>query len=565
MRVTQLYAPTLREDPSEAELVSHKYMLRGGFMRKSASGIYSYLPLGVRVLHKIMAIIREEMNKAGGQEILLPIIQPAELWYESNRWNDYGEEMFKLKDRNNRQFCLGPTHEEIVTALVRSEVRSYKQLPLRIYQIQNKYRDEIRPRFGVIRSREFIMKDLYSFDKDEAGLQVSYQAMYDAYTRIFKRCGLDARPVEADTGAIGGDVSHEFMVLGEAGEAAIVYCQSCDYAANVEQAQCGPLAADDGALNELAEVATPSVTTIEQLCEFLNVQPSHIIKTMIYLADDQPIAVLISGDYNVNEIKLKKLLKCNTLILADPATIEEVTKAPVGFAGPVGLEIPLIADYSVVGKVNCVAGGNKADVYLINVNINRDYKPTQIADVREAKAGDQCVHCGGVLASARGTEVGQVFKLGTKYSQALRATFLDENGEEKPFIMGCYGIGVSRTMAAIIEQHHDEDGICWPISVAPYHVIIVPVSYKDEEQKRAAEELYQSMLEAGIEVVIDDRDERPGVKFKDADLIGYPFRITIGPKHLKDGNVELYTRSTRTQTVVPLSQVCELIKTHLDS
>jgi len=565
MRVTQLYAPTLREDPSEAELVSHKYMLRGGFMRKSASGIYSYLPLGVRVLHKIMAIIREEMNKAGGQEILLPIIQPAELWYESNRWNDYGEEMFKLKDRNNRQFCLGPTHEEIVTALVRSEVRSYKQLPLRIYQIQNKYRDEIRPRFGVIRSREFIMKDLYSFDKDEAGLQVSYQAMYDAYTRIFKRCGLDARPVEADTGAIGGDVSHEFMVLGEAGEAAIVYCQSCDYAANVEQAQCGPLAADDGALNELAEVATPSVTTIEQLCEFLNVQPSHIIKTMIYLADDQPIAVLISGDYNVNEIKLKKLLKCNTLILADPATIEEVTKAPVGFAGPVGLEIPLIADYSVVGKVNCVAGGNKADVHLINVNINRDYKPTQIADVREAKAGDQCVHCGGVLASARGTEVGQVFKLGTKYSQALRATFLDENGEEKPFIMGCYGIGVSRTMAAIIEQHHDEDGICWPISVAPYHVIIVPVSYKDEEQKRAAEELYQSMLEAGIEVVIDDRDERPGVKFKDADLIGYPFRITIGPKHLKDGNVELYTRSTRTQTVVPLSQVCELIKTHLDS
>lgn len=563
MRVTQIYAPTLREVPAEAELISHQFMLRAGLMRRAASGVYTYLPLGVRVLQKIMSIIREELNKAGGQEVMLPIIQPAELWQESGRWNDYGDEMFRLKDRHDREFCLGPTHEEIVTALVRADVRSYKQLPLMLYQIQNKYRDEIRPRFGVIRSREFIMKDLYSFDRDEEGLDQSYQAMYDAYTRIFTRCGLETRPVEADTGAIGGDNSHEFMVLGDAGEDLVVYCQDCDYAANVEQAECAPYEAESGEMLSLEEIATPNVTTIDKLVELLGIEGSRLIKTMIYLADDQPIAVLVSGDNNINEIKLKKVLKCENLVLADSRTIEEVTGAPVGFAGPIGLEIPIVADYSVIGLVNAVAGANKKDTHIANVNINRDYKAAVTADIREAREGDKCVRCGGTLTSARGTEVGQVFKLGTRYSQTLKANFVDENGKEQPIIMGCYGIGVSRTMAAIIEQHHDEDGICWPVSVAPYHVIIVPVSYKDTEQREAAEKLYNELTQAGVEVILDDRDERPGVKFKDADLIGYPVRITVGPRQLKEGNVELYIRSSKTQVVIPISEVEQQVKSIL--
>lgn len=564
MRVTQIYAPTLREVPAEAELIGHQFMLRAGLMRRAASGVYTYLPLGVRVLQKIMSIIREELNKAGGQEVMLPIIQPAELWQESGRWNDYGDEMFRLKDRHDREFCLGPTHEEIVTALVRADVRSYKQLPLMLYQIQNKYRDEIRPRFGVIRSREFIMKDLYSFDRDEEGLDQSYQAMYDAYTRIFTRCGLETRPVEADTGAIGGDNSHEFMVLGDAGEDLVVYCQDCDYAANVEQAECAPYEAESGEMLSLEEIATPNVTTIDKLVELLGIEGSRLIKTMIYLADDQPIAVLVSGDNNINEIKLKKVLKCENLVLADSRTIEEVTGAPVGFAGPIGLEIPIVADYSVIGLVNAVAGANKKDAHIANVNINRDYKAAVTADIREAREGDKCVRCGGTLTSARGTEVGQVFKLGTRYSQTLKANFVDENGKEQPIIMGCYGIGVSRTMAAIIEQHHDEDGICWPVSVAPYHVIIVPVSYKDTEQREAAEKLYNELTQAGVEVILDDRDERPGVKFKDADLIGYPVRITVGPRQLKEGNVELYIRSSKTQVVIPISEVEQQVKSILN-
>lgn len=564
MRVTQIYAPTLREVPAEAELISHQFMLRAGLMRRAASGVYTYLPLGVRVLQKIMSIIREELNKAGGQEVMLPIIQPAELWQESGRWNDYGDEMFRLKDRHDREFCLGPTHEEIVTALVRADVRSYKQLPLMLYQIQNKYRDEIRPRFGVIRSREFIMKDLYSFDRDEEGLDQSYQAMYDAYTRIFTRCGLETRPVEADTGAIGGDNSHEFMVLGDAGEDLVVYCQDCDYAANVEQAECAPYEAESGEMLSLEEIATPNVTTIDKLVELLGIEGSRLIKTMIYLADDQPIAVLVSGDNNINEIKLKKVLKCENLVLADSRTIEEVTGAPVGFAGPIGLEIPIVADYSVIGLVNAVAGANKKDAHIANVNINRDYKAAVTADIREAREGDKCVRCGGTLTSARGTEVGQVFKLGTRYSQTLKANFVDENGKEQPIIMGCYGIGVSRTMAAIIEQHHDEDGICWPVSVAPYHVIIVPVSYKDTEQREAAEKIYNELTQAGVEVILDDRDERPGVKFKDADLIGYPVRITVGPRQLKEGNVELYIRSSKTQVVIPISEVEQQVKSILN-
>lgn len=566
MRASSLYAPTLREIPAEAELISHQYMLRAGLMRKSAAGVYSYLPLGVRVLHKIMAIIREELDRAGGQEILLPIVQPAELWHESGRWNDYGPEMFRLVDRHQRQFCLGPTHEEIITALVRDEVRSYKQLPLRLYQIQNKYRDEIRPRFGVIRSREFIMKDLYSFDRDEAGAQESYRAMYDAYTRIFTRCGLKTHPVEADTGAIGGDQSHEFMVLGDAGEALIVFCPSCGYAANVERAECAPYepAVSSTPLCAMEEIPTPGTTTVEELTRLLQVEPSQIIKTMIYIADGQPVAVLTSGAHDVNEVKLKRALMCDQLELANHEIIAEVTNAPVGFAGPVGLDVPIFADYSVVPIVNGISGANKKDYHLRNVNINRDYIPTKILDLREARAGEKCVRCGKALDEARGTEVGQVFYLGTKYSKPMQARFLDQDGVEKPFVMGCYGIGVSRTVAAIIEQHHDEDGICWPVSVAPFSVIVVPVSYKDEAQRNAADQVYYELENAGIEVILDDRDERPGVKFKDADLIGYPLRVTIGPKHLADGNVEIKTRRTKEVSVVPMADVVDQVKALLN-
>lgn len=555
MRWSQLYAPTLREVPAEAELASHQLMLRAGMMRRSAAGVYTYLPLGLRVIQKIEAIIREELNKSDSQEVLLPIIQPAELWHETGRWDDYGDEMFKLSDRNKRQFCLGPTHEEIITALVRSDVNSYKQLPLRLYQIQNKYRDEIRPRFGVIRGREFIMKDCYSFDKDEAGLNDSYYAMYDAYNRIFARCGLDAKPVEADSGAIGGDSTHEFMVLGDAGEAEVVYCKSCDYAANVERAECIAPEKPAMPMKVMGEVHTPSVTTIEQLTEFLRVDSSLLIKTMIYLADKKPVAVLVGGNHTVNEIKLQKVLECNELELADTHTITTVTNAPVGYAGPVGLEIPIIVDLSVTTIVNGVTGANKADTHFVNVNFNRDFMATKVADVRQAESGDKCSRCSGTLTSARGTEVGQVFKLGTKYSMPLKATFLDEQGKEKPLIMGCYGIGVSRTVAAIIDQHHDQDGICWPVSVTPYEVIVVPVSYKDESQSQVAENLYEQLKNVGFEVLLDDRNERPGVKFKDADLIGCPFRITIGPKHLKNDNVELVIRKTKQTLIVPVNEV----------
>lgn len=564
MRTSQLYAPTLREVPAEAELISHQYMLRAGLLRRSAAGIYSYLPLGLKVLHKIMEIVREEMAQAGGQEILLPIVQPAELWHESGRWEDYGDEMFKLFDRHQRSFGLGPTHEEIITALVRTDIRSYKQLPIRLYQIQNKFRDEIRPRFGVIRSREFVMKDLYSFDKDEAGLNESYQAMYDAYSKIFTRCGLDARPVEADPGNIGGDSTHEFMVLGDAGEDLLVRCNECDYAANVEQAECSAPEKEEGTPAQLQEIDTPDIITIEQLTEFLNTDENKLIKTMIYLADQKPIAVLVRGDHTVNEIKLQKALQVNSLELADETTIIEVTDAPVGFAGPMGLKVPIIADLSVTSMVNAYCGANKADAHLANVNIERDWKAEQVADIREAKDGDNCARCGGLLSAARGTEVGQVFKLGTKYSVPLKATFLDENGKERPLVMGCYGVGVSRTMAAIIEQHHDQDGIIWPVSVAPYHVVIVPVNYKDEQQRIAAEKLYQEFTDAGIESVLDDRLERPGVKFKDADLIGYPLRINIGPKHLQDGNVELVIRKTKETEIVSLAEVKQRVITLLN-
>lgn len=568
MRMSQLLAPTLRETPGEAEIVSHQLLLRAGMMRKTASGMYTYLPLGWRVLRKIMDIIREEMDAKGGQELLMPIVQPAELWRETGRWDEYGEEMFRLKDRHGREFCLGPTHEELITALVRAEVRSYRQLPLLLYQIANKYRDEIRPRFGVIRGREFIMKDLYSFDRDEAGLDESYWKMYDAYTRIFRRVGLTTRAVEADSGAIGGDVTHEFMVLAEAGEASVVYCTSCDYAANTEKAEAvaPPPATVAGPVPACEPVATPNVRTLEELTRFLGVSADRVIKTLIYEADGRPVAAVVRGDHELNAVKLKRVLGATTLAMAGGAVVERVTGAPVGFAGPVGLKgVRIVADPWALAVADAVAGANAADTHLRHVQPGRDWQPDVVADIRTVTAGEPCPRCGGVLASARGIEVGQIFKLGTKYSEALGATYLDEQGQARPIVMGCYGIGVSRTMAAIIEQHHDENGIIWPVSVAPYHVIIVPVMYEDEQQRQVAEQLYEELDRAGVEVVLDDRDERAGVKFKDADLLGFPLRITIGPKSLKEGQVELKSRDGRMEERVPIGETVERVRAWIEA
>lgn len=553
MRVSELLAPTLREVPAEAEVISHILMLRAGLIRKGASGVYTFMPLGYRVIKKVIQIVREEMDMKGGQELMLPIIQPAELWIESGRWDVYGDELFRLKDRHGREFALGPTHEEIITDLVRGEVRSYKQLPLLLYQIQNKYRDERRPRFGLMRGREFIMKDLYSFDKDQTGLDVSYRKMYEAYSRIFTRCGLKFRPVEADPGAIGGSGgTHEFMVMADSGEAAIVYCDSCNYAANVEKAEAVITGepSTEAALT-LQEVATPGARTIEEVAAFLHMNPDKFIKTLIYQTEDKPIAALVRGDREINEIKLQNLLGCLHLALADDRTVVELTGAATGYAGPVNLKnIRMIVDKEVAVMKNAVTGANKTDHHTQNVNPGRDFALDEVADIRMVHAGEPCPRCGGTLREARGIEVGQVFKLGTKYSQALGAKFLDENGKEQLMIMGCYGIGVSRTVAAAIEQNHDNDGIVWPMPIAPYHALVVPVSIKDEKQMEMAEALYHSLINMGIEVAIDDRNERPGVKFKDADLIGYPLRIVIGGKTVDEGTVEIkHRRNSNVDTV----------------
>jgi prolyl-tRNA synthetase len=546
-------SPTLRETPAEAEVISHQLLLRAGYIRKSAAGVYTYLPLALRVIKKISAIVREEMESKGGQEITLPIIQPAELWLESGRWNVYGDELFRLKDRHGRDFALGPTHEEIITDLVRGEVHSYKQLPLLLYQIANKYRDERRPRFGLMRGREFIMKDLYSFDRDEAGLDVTYNNMYEAYTRVFTRCGLNFRAVEADSGAIGGNNSHEFMVIAESGEAGIVYCDQCDYAANVEKAEAIAQEPVSEKLEAMGEVATPGAKTIQEVCALLDIAAEKTIKTLIYQTEKGLVVALLRGDRTLNEIKLQKMADTLQLNMAEDFAIRGLTGAEAGSTGPVGLpkgkkaakeqELYLVvADLEIAKLINGVCGGNKTGCHLTNVNYERDFIADKVADIRTVEVGERCLKCGAPLQSARGIEVGQVFKLGTKYSSALNATFLDENGKSKELVMGCYGIGVSRTMAAALEQNFDENGIIWPVSIAPYHVVLVPVSNKDAEQMAAVEKLYLELTNLGVEVVLDDRNERPGVKFKDADLIGYPYRITVGPKGLQEGIVEVLRR-----------------------
>lgn len=545
MKLSKYLIPTLRDVPAEAEITSHQLMLRAGLMRKLASGVYSYLPLGLRALKKVENIVRKGMDDHGAQELLMSALLPKEYYEESGRWEVFGEDMFRLKDRGERDFCLGPTHEEIFTDTVKNTIHSYKQLPVTLYQIQTKYRDERRPRFGVIRSREFIMKDAYSFDKDQPGLDASYKNMYDAYCAIFDAMDLDYLAVDADSGAMGGSGSQEFMVKSEIGEDTIAYC-SCGYCANEEKAQCVAGEVDGADMLPMNKIHTPNSRTIDELTESLNTDAKHFAKTLIYRADDKCVAVMLRGDREVNETKLKNHLGALELELASADDVVRITGAPVGFAGPIGLKekVEVIADFEIAGMKNMVVGANEGDYHFENVNIERDFTPDFIGDFRNITEGDICPVCGKPeIKTCRGIEVGHIFKLGTKYSEAMGCTVLNENGKDQTLIMGCYGIGVSRCLAAIIEQHSDENGIIWPMSVAPYQVAVIPVNSNDTTQAELAEKIYDELIAKGVEPVLDNRDERAGVKFKDADLVGYPLRITVGKK-AADGIVEYKVRAT---------------------
>ena len=550
MLATKLYAPTLREVPSDADVVSQQLMLRAGFMRKTANGLYSFLPLGWRSIKKIEAIVREEMDRASAQEIMMPILQPAEIWKESGRWNAYGAEMMRINDRHDNEFCLGPTHEEMITTLVKNEINSYRQLPVNLYQIQSKFRDERRPRYGLMRSREFIMKDAYSFDVDEAGLDESYKSMYDAYTRIFTRCGLTFRPVEADSGAIGGSGTHEFMAIAEAGEADIVYCTKCDYAANIEIGKPGIMKQDEEVLHELSVVDTPNASSIEAVADMLNLPLHKTIKAVVFSIDGKVVLAIVRGDHEVNEVAVQHAVL--GAVEPEMATPEELEKVGLiaGFISPIGLkqteEFAIVVDESVMETYNVCGGANKKDAHYVNINPKRDFNVEDIivAPIRLITKDDVCPKCGGALEHAKGIEVGQVFKLGTKYSEALQATFLDQNGRPNPMIMGCYGIGVSRTLAAAIEQYHDENGIIWPRSIAPFEAVIVPINAKDEALMSTSQTIYTALQNAGVDVLLDDRKDRAGVKFKDADLIGYPLRITVSKNTLENNEVEIQIRKS---------------------
>jgi prolyl-tRNA synthetase len=562
MRISRMFMPTQREVPSEAEIVSHQLMLRAGLMRKIASGIYSYLPLGFRTYRKVERIIREEMDKAGAQELIMPAVLPAEIYQESGRWEVFGPEMFRLKDRSGRDFCLGPTHEEPFTDTVKNEIHSYRGLPVTLYQIQHKYRDEKRPRFGVMRSREFVMKDAYSFDRDDAGLDISYKAMAKAYCAIFDRCGLDYIVVDADSGAMGGSGSQEYMVKSAVGEATIAFCSACGYAANDEKAAGVPDPKQGGEPLPMAKIHTPESRTIEELMAFLGLSPDRFAKSLIYLADSVPVMAIVRGDRELNETKLANLLGCHELVMAGARDVEEFTGAAVGFAGPSGLKkkIRILCDTEVAESTNLVAGANETDYHFKNINPGIDFTADTIADIRNIAKGDRCPVCGAPVDICKGIEVGHIFKLGTKYSSALGCSFLDEEGKELPMIMGCYGIGLNRTMAAVIEQNYDENGIIWPLALAPYHAVVVPVMVSDPIQMDMAEDIYARLSEAGIEVLIDDRDERPGVKFKDSELIGIPLRITVGRK-ASTGKVELKRRSGgEVLELTPDEAVAEVIK-----
>jgi prolyl-tRNA synthetase len=562
IRYTQYLMPTTKETPSDAEVVSHRLMLRGGFIQKVASGIYTYLPAGLRVLRKVERILREELDRAGAQEVLMPAVIPSELWKESNRWDAYGKELLRFRDRADREFCLGPTHEEVITDLVRRLVRSYRQLPLNLYQIQDKFRDEIRPRFGLMRGREFFMKDAYSFDVDEEGAKESYRKMYEAYCRIFRRMGLDFRAVEADTGNIGGSSSHEFMVIADSGEDAIVSCASCAYGANVEKAECpvpaeGTVGSKDA--GPFRKVSTPEKRTIEEVSGFLGIEPGALVKTLLFETSVGDVAVLVSGAHEINEIKVKNFLGAEWVRLAEEPKVRELTGAPSGFAGPVGLSVRTIADHSVRSIASGATGANEKDAHLVDVVPGRDFSPDSYADLRMVREGDPCPRCGGELRVSRGIEVGHVFRLGKKYSEKMHAVALDADGKEQVIAMGCYGIGVGRTAAAAIEQHHDDDGMVWPISIAPFEVTVIPVNVKNAGVSAAAEALASALDARGVEVLLDDREERPGIKFKDADLVGIPVRVTLGEKNVAAGFGELRDRKTGETLRVELPKLEEAV------
>jgi len=564
--MSQLVVPTLREDPSEAEVISHKLLLRAGFIRKLAAGVYTYLPLGFRVLNKVANVVREEMNHAGAQEVFMPVLLPAELWQETGRWDMYGKELFRIQDRHERDFCLGPTHEEVITDLVRTSIRSYRNLPVNLYQIQTKFRDEIRPRFGLMRGREFIMKDAYSFHTSQESLDKEYQNMYETYCRIFERLGLKYRVVEADSGLIGGGYSQEFMVLADTGEEEIFYCNECDYAASRESAGVGEYRVESKAKAEAKakEVKTPETKTIEEVAKFLKVKPVQMIKTLIYETEKGPVAGLVRGDHALNEAKLKKVLGVEDLRLASDKVIEKVTKAPVGFTGPVGLKgVKIVADTAVPVIEHGITGANKKDYHITNVVYGRDFKAELVGDIRFALRADTCPKCGkGKFEVVRGIEVGHIFKLGTKYSSKMNCVYLDENNKEQPMIMGCYGIGVGRTAQAAIEQSHDSDGIVWPMPIAPYQVAVIPVNNTVAEQMDVAQKIYDQLRGTGYEVLLDDREQRAGVKLKDIDLIGIPIKIIIG-KALKDGKVEIKLRKSGEVALVPVDQAIEEVKKYV--
>jgi len=562
-RYSQFFTPTLKEIPAEAEIISHQLMLRAGMIRKLAAGIYTYLPFGLRALKRVESIVREEMDRAGAIEVLLPGVQPGDLWMESGRWDQYGPELLRFRDRHNRESCLGPTHEEVITDLVRREIHSYKQLPINLYQIQTKFRDEIRPRFGVMRAREFIMKDAYSFDIDEEGANRSYERMYVAYEAIFRRCGLKFRAVEADTGPIGGSFSHEFMVLSDTGEDDIVSCQNCPYASNLEKAEI--LSREDDSKHtereeELQVVDTPGIRTVDEVTKFLSVRPEKLVKTLIYQTEHGPIAALVRGDHELNETKLRNVLNVQELTMADPETVFDVTGAPMGFAGAIGLQVKKVADFAVKEMKNMVMGANEEDKHILNVNEGRDFQVETYADLRMITSSDPCPRCGGELLFGKGIEVGHVFKLGTKYSTALKADFLDRNGQETPFVMGCYGIGIGRIVAAAIEQSHDENGIIFPISISPFEVTILPLEMHEAHVREVAENLCQQLSDLGLTVFIDDRDERPGFKLKDADLLGIPVRVTVSLRTLKKDAIEIKVRSKPDLRLIPVDKAPKAVK-----
>ncbi|SDP27557.1 proline--tRNA ligase [Desulforhopalus singaporensis] len=553
MRYSKTFIPTLKENPAEAEIISHRLMLRAGFIRKLTAGVYSYLPIGLTVIRKVENIVREEMNRAGALELLMPMVQPADLWMESGRYKKYGPELLRFQDRHERESCLGPTHEEVITDIVRKELHSYRDMPVNLYQIQTKFRDEIRPRFGLMRGREFVMKDAYSFDVSDEAASESYVKMYEAYKRIFARCGLDYRAVQADSGTIGGSFSHEFMVLAENGEDTIVICNDCEYAANMEKATVVLKEPADSAESlPLEKVETPGKRTVDTVCEFLGIEPRQLVKTMVYMADGKPVAALVRGDRQIEKVKLTNLLGATELEMAGEQEVFDATGVPTGYLGPAGLKIRIVADQEVAAMKNFYAGGNEKNYHVKNVNLGRDFEVDAVADLREITTDDPCPECGGRLGLTEGIEVGHVFKLGTGYSEKMNATFQDKDGQEKHFVMGCYGVGVTRVVAAAIEQHHDDNGIIWPVALAPYSVVIVNLGIQDEVINPAAEKLYSDLLAAGVEVLIDDRDERPGFKFKDADLLGIPYRVTVGKGFKKSGMVEVRERrSGETKEMAP--------------